>query len=119
MLPPTPMQPMSGSASSTDILTALKAIATNILSATQAYQAAQGTKQVAGLTASTVVSTGQGRLVNIIVTDPGAAEGQVLDGTKVVFTIPKVHDVYTINIPVNSGITVNPGAGQVVTVSYS
>lgn len=119
MLPPAPLQPLSGAASTTDILTALKAISNNLLTATQAYQAIQGTKQVAAITASTVVSTGQGRLVNIIVTDPGSTEGQVLDGTNVVFTIPKVHDVYPINIPINFGITVAPGSGQVVTVSYS
>jgi hypothetical protein len=110
-------------ASLSDILTAAK----NLVTATndQARQSLllAGTEVFAGITGTTVAATGQGRIVMLSVV-LGAAGGFLYDnsipGTGYpLCAIPATAGVYYINLPFNNGLFVAPGAGSIVTVSYS
>ena len=111
-------------ASLSDILTATKNIVTALNGAAQTYLGVQGTQSTAAISAATLVQSGTGRVCEVIVTTAGVA-GAVYDATSVAFTtgkvfvIPATLGVYVLNCPINNGLVVAPGAGQVVTVTYS
>jgi hypothetical protein len=112
-------------ASLSDILTATKNIVTALNQLGQTYLQVEGSKQTSGITAATLVQSGQGRLARVIVTVSGSADGAIYDAssasatTNKVYLIPKDHGVYVVNVPINNGIVVVPGTGQTVAVSYS
>lgn len=112
-------------ASLTDLLTAAKNIVTAINGLGQTYLNVQGALSYTDLTATTLVHNGAGRVCNIVVTTAGSAPGSVYDSTNTaspsnkIYVIPNTVGVYTVNFPVNYGIVVVPGTGQVVSISHS
>jgi hypothetical protein len=110
-----------------DILTASKNIVVALNSAAQTNLAIQGNKSAVSLTGNTAVSTGSGRLVNVIVLVAGSAPGNIYDAASItlagtankIYVIPNTVGVYTVNVPILNGIIVEPGSGQTVTVTYS
>jgi hypothetical protein len=112
-------------ASLDDILTVAKNLVTAVNGLGQTYLAVNGTKHSAALTASTVVMAGQGRIAQVSVIVGGSADGAIYDCastsilTNQIAAITQTAGVYVWNIPVSNGITVVPGTGQTVVVSYS
>jgi hypothetical protein len=108
-----------------DILTATKNIVTAINGLGQTYLQVSGTKSFKEISAATVVQVGQGRLVRVIVTTAGSAAGSIYDASvssatsSKIFVISNTLGVTEVSVPVDNGIVVAPGTGQVVTVSYS
>lgn len=108
-----------------DILTAAKNIVTAINNLGQTYLQVSGWRSLADISAATLVQSGQGRVVRVSVTTAGSSVGSVYDANSSsstslkVYSIPNTLGVYDVSIPVNYGIVVAPGSGQVVTVSYS
>ena len=112
-------------ASLTDILTASQNIVRALSSLGTTFLQVQGNQVVNGISSSTLVVSGQGRLARISVTTAGTTTGTAYDASVVgvvgspIVTIPNTVGVIDVNIPTNSGIVIVPGTGQVVTVSYS
>lgn len=112
-------------ASLSDILSSAQNIVKALSNLGTTFLQVQGNQVTAGISASAVVSGAQGRLAQISVTTAGTTAGTAYDAnatgitTSPVFTIPNTVGVYTINFPVNNGIVIAPGTGQVITVSYS
>lgn len=112
-------------ASLTDILTAAKNVVTAINGLGQTYLNVQGALSYTDLSATTLVHATAGRICNVIVTTAGSAPGAVYDTTNtvspnnLVYVIPNTVGVYTVNFPINYGIVVVPGTGQVVSISHS
>ena len=108
-----------------DILTAAKNIVTALNQLGQTYLSVEGAQQLADITTATLVMTGQGRLANVLVIDAGSAAGAIYDAsatgvtTNKVWTLPTTAGITVLNIPINNGIVVAPGAGQRIVVSYS
>lgn len=112
-------------ASLSDLLTAAKNIVTAINGLGQTYLNVQGALSFTNLTTTTLVHTGAGRVCNIIVTTAGTTTGSIYDSnstavtTNKIYVIPNTVGVYIVNFPINYGIVVTPGTGQVVSVSHS
>ena len=108
-----------------DILTAAKNIVTAVNGLGQTYLQVSGAKVSVQISTATLLSVGQGRLVRVIVTTAGSAAGSIYDASVSTATTPKIFviantlGVTEVSIPVNNGIVIAPGTGQVVTVSYS
>lgn len=108
-----------------EILTA----AQNLVAATNGYAQAfvnvNGAQSRAGLTGATVLKPTSGRVATVAVIVAGAASGFIYDAnvttntTQPLFVIPMTIGVYVVNLPTNYGVTVAPGTGQTVTVSFS
>ena len=85
-----------------------------------------GTSAAYNITAATVVKATPGTLHKIVVLVAGAAgtanncitTGAVAAANEI-FVIPATVGVYTLDWPCSAGITIAPGASQVVTVSYT
>jgi len=113
------------SASTSDVLSAIKNIVSALNGATQAFLSVNGLVNAAAIGTATVVKTSAGRLANVSVTLAGTTPGTIYDGatltatTKPIGVIPNTVGVFTVNLPVSFGLLVVPGAGQVVTVGYS
>lgn len=113
------------SASLSDILTAAKNIVTAINGLAQSYNEVQGSISVPAVSALTQISQKGGRVASISVTTAGTSTGLVYDSnaatvtTRPVYVIPEAVGVYVVNLPVSYGVLVQPGTGQVLTVSYS
>jgi len=111
-------------ASLSDILTAAQNIVKAINGAAQTYLSVQGTANVAGMTAATVVKASAGRVCTVSVIVGGAA-GAIYDATSAsattnqIYVTPTTAGVYVVNIPTQYGIVVAPGSGQTLTVGYS
>lgn len=112
-------------ASLTDLLTAAKNIVTAINGLGQTYLNVQGALSYTDLSTTTLVHSTAGRICNVIVTTAGSATGAIYDSTNtsspsnLVYVIPNTVGVYVVNFPINYGIVVVPGTGQVVSVSHS
>lgn len=110
-----------------DILTATKNLITSVNNLTQTYLEVQGTKITAGITGTTLVSSSAGRVASISVTNAGTGNGSIYDSTSTSSPTNLIYTIYStagtgikvINLPVNLGIVVAPGAGQTITISYS
>ena len=117
-----------------DILTAAKNIVTAINGLGQTYLQVSGSRVSREISVATVLLVGQGRLARVVVTTSGSASGAIYDAAVSTATTQKIYTidhtgggggggsgigVFEINIPVENGIVVAPGTGQVVTVSYS
>lgn len=112
-------------ASLSDLLTAAQNIVQAINGVAQTYLAVQGIKNVPDISSAMLAKSSAGRVATVVVTTAGSATGLIYDSTSTtaptfkVFVIPMTVGVYVVNMPVGYGIVVAPGAGQVVTVSYS
>lgn len=116
-------------ASLSDLLTAVKNVASNIAQLGQIILQVNGVSTATALagTNGALVKQGSGRIAQVSVTaETGSpAVGAIIDANNasatgpVIFTIPGVVGVYTVNLPFTYGLVVIPGAGNTVTVSYS
>lgn len=110
-----------------DILTAQKngVVAINNLNQTTAKIA--GTATAATVAASTVAVSGVGRLVSFSVTVAGSSAGMVHDAsvvasaaaTNALAAVPNVLGVYQVGARFSRGLTIVPGTGQSLNVTYS
>ena len=114
------------SASTADVLTAIKNIVTAMNGASQSYLNVQGQANFAAISAATVVKAAAGRICSVSVTTAGSSTGKIYDSattatTNLLYIIPDAvgNQPYVVNLPASFGILVVPGTGQVVTVSYS
>lgn len=107
-----------------DILATAQNIAQAINGVASAYINVQGSKNTAGISAATLVKSGQGRIASVSVLVAGAA-GAIYDAnlaaatTNKIYVIPATLGVFVVNFPLSFGLVVAPGAAQVVSVSYS
>ncbi len=112
-------------ASLSDLLTAAKNVVTAINQLGQTYLQVQGSKFYSGITAATLIQSGQGRVARVSVIVAGSSAGAIYDAsassvtTNQVWVIPNTVGVTEISLPVNNGIVVTPGTGQTVAISYS
>ena len=117
--------PAISNVSPSDILTTLKNTVTALNDASQAYLNVNGQQNLSGITNDTVVKSTPGRVVVVSVIVGADTTGMIYDATTIVdisrplFVIPSVVGVTLVNIPTLYGIVVAPGAGQIITVSYS
>jgi hypothetical protein len=108
-----------------DILTAAKNIVTAINGVGQTYLKVQGALRSNTLTATTLVSSGQGRLASVSVVVAGSADAVIYDSnaasslTNTLAVVDNVLGVTVINMPYNNGLVVVPGTGMTLVVSYS
>jgi hypothetical protein len=117
-------QTISG-ASLSDILTAIKNLVTALNAASRTYLEVNGISTAEGLTAPTVVKTSAGRVASVSVIVAGSAPGTIYDAAALGITtapickVPNTVEIFTVNMPTDSGILVVPGSGQTVTVNWS
>lgn len=112
-------------ASLADILTATKNIVTALNQLGQTYLSVEGQNLMSDVDSTVLVKSGQGRIARVSVVTAGSSTGSIYDAnsatatTDKVWTIPTTIGITEINLPVNNGIVVAPGSGQVVAISYS
>ena len=113
------------SASTSDVLTAIKNIVTALATEAANFLNVNGQVNAADISVPTVVSIKVGRIASVSVIIAGSSTGLVYDGatltttTKRMYVIPNTVGVFVVNLPVSFGILIVPGSGQIVTVSYS
>jgi len=95
---------------------------------TQAFiQAPFVTKNAKGVAAATVVKASKGYVGSVTVAVAGSSLGAIYDhattsgvgNSNLIFSIPEAVGTYTVNFPTLSGITVVPGTGMTVAVSFA
>lgn len=112
-------------ASLSDILSSSQNIVRALSNLGTTFLQVQGNKVQTGISAATVVSSQQGRLARISITTAGSTAGVAYDATVTGVTtspiaaIPNTIGVIDVNLPVDNGIVIAPGTGQVVAVSFS
>ena len=112
-------------ASLSDILTTSKNLVVAVNNLSQNILSVSGSKSRADVSSTMLVQAGQGRLVRVIVTTAGTTAGSVYDAssasvtTSKIATIPNTVGVIELSAPINNGIVVAPGTGQVISVTYS
>ena len=108
-----------------DILTAAKNIVTAVNGVGQAYLKVQGAIRSPTMTATTLVSTGQGRLASVSVVVAGSTDAVIYDSniatslTNTLAIVDNALGITVINMPYNNGLVVVPGTGMTLVVSYS
>ena len=124
---------MSGSLS--DILTTGKNVVTSIAQLGQNYLNVQGVSIAKNITATTLVKSGSGRVVRIVVlATNGSSTGSIYDAISTA-TAASTNQIWTIaaavtasganagpielNLPFKDGLVITPGTGMTVVVSYS
>ena len=116
------------SASTADVLTAIKNIVTAMNGAAQTYLNVQGQANSPAITSATVVKASAGRICSVSIITSGSATGMIYDSattgtTSPLWVIPEAAasdgEPYVVNLPTSFGLLVVPGTGQKVTVSYS
>jgi hypothetical protein len=113
------------SASTADVLTAIKNIVTALSTEAANFLNVNGQLSAAGLTATTVIKPVAGRVASVSVIVAGSAIGHIYDGatagatTKPLYVIPMTVGVFVVNMPASFGILAIPGTGQTISVSYS
>src|ERR1700679_1679330 len=121
--------PPANTASTSDVLSAIKNIVTALATAAQNYLNVQGLINFAGITAPTVVKVSAGRICEISIITAGSGTGFVYDGatltatTNTLWLIPEAAksdgEPYVVNLPCSFGVLIVPGAGQKLSGSYS
>jgi len=112
-------------ASLSDILSSSQNIVKALSNLGTMFLQVQGNQVDTGISAAKVVSGAQGRLVRIAVVTAGSTSGVAYDAVAIgitsapIVSIPNTVGIIDVNMPVDSGIVIEPGTGQVVTVSYS
>jgi hypothetical protein len=84
------------------------------------------TSRALNISATTVVKAGAGRIDNVAVTVAGSGAGSIHDclttaqisAANTVAVIPAVVGVISVDFPILAGLTVVPGTGQTVAVSF-
>lgn len=105
---------------------ALNALTATLESFRAIYLSFVGDKTFLGASESSLVTQGEGRLVNLVVSVAGAA-GTAHDAAtvsaataaNVIAVIPATAGSHQINVPFTSGLVLKPGSGQTVSVTYS
>lgn len=100
----------------TEVLAQFKAI----------YTSAVGSNSYLGVTENSLIYSGAGRLVNVIVS-AAAAGGTIHDAStvsgantsNVIFPIPNSVGLSLVNVPFFDGIVIKPAATSIVGVTYS
>jgi hypothetical protein len=118
---------LSNTASTSDVLTAIKNIVLALATAAQNYLNVQGIINSAAIVAPTIVKNTSGRIASVSVITAGSATGFVYDAvsltdtSKPIYVIPMAVSAqpYVVNFPLSFGLVVVPGSGQKITVSYS
>jgi hypothetical protein len=124
---------LTGGASISDILTALKNIATALNNASQTYLNVNGISNLSNISTAggqySQVKGAPGRICTVSVTMGGSSTGTIYDTVtttsgvvstnRPVYIIPENIGVYVVNIACDYGIVVAPGTGQALTVGYS
>lgn len=90
------------------------------------YASAVGTNSYLGVTESSLVYRGQGRLVNVIVS-AAAAGGTIHDSSTVagantsniIFPIPNTVGLTLVNVPFFDGLVIKPASASTVGITYS
>lgn len=111
-----------------DVVTVQKngVIAINNLGLTlKSYNEGQYTSKT--VSTSTVIYSGAGRLVNVIIVSAGTTTGYIYNLASsssptidnAIVPLPNVIGVYSIGAKFDTGIVVVPGSGQFVNVTYS
>jgi len=109
----------------TDILSSSQNIVKALSNLGTTFLRVQGYQVETGISAATVVSKRQGRLTRISVVTAGSTSGVAYDAiatgvtTSPLAAIPNTVGIIDVNLPVDNGIVIAPGTGQVVTVSFS
>lgn len=116
---------LQAGASSSDILSAFKNIASAVNNVAQTLLQLHGTSNVPNISTATLVKSGAGRVCTISITTAGSATGTIYDTNaatstlRPIYTIPNTIGVVHIDLATNYGIVVVPGTSQVVTVGFS
>jgi len=124
---------MSGSF--TDILTVGKNIVTAVADLGTQYLSVYGAQTARNIVATTLVKSGSGRVVKVIVlATNGSSTGAIYDANttaqavagNLLWTIPAAVSAASasstpveLNLPFQSGLVIVPGTGMIVVVSYS
>jgi hypothetical protein len=90
------------------------------------YASAVGTATFLGATENSLVYSGSGRLVNVIVS-AAAAGGTIHDAasvsaantTNIIFPIPNTVGLNIVNVPFFDGLVIKPAASSTVGLTYS
>ena len=90
------------------------------------YESVIGTQRYLGVTESSLVYVGAGRLVNAIVS-AAAAGGTIHDAatvaaattSNVIYPVPNSVGIAQVNVPFVNGLVIKPAAGSTVGVTYS
>lgn len=112
-------------ASISDIFSSAQNIVKALSNIGTTFLQVQGNQVETGISAATVVSVRQGRLARISVVTAGSSAGVAYDAiatgitTSPIAAIPNTVGIIDVNLPVDNGIVIAPGTGQVVTVSFS
>jgi hypothetical protein len=124
----TPAAP-TNTASTSDVLSAIKNIVLALATAAQNYLNVQGATNAAAISVPTVVKASAGRIASVSIIVAGSGTGFIYDGTtltattKPLWVIPEAAksngEPYVVNFPASFGLLVVPGTGQTVSVSYS
>jgi hypothetical protein len=115
-----------------DIVTVLKngVVAMNDLTAAlnafrQVYSSVVGDRTYLGVTDDSLVYTGAGRLVSVLVTGTNggtihdAATVATATAANVIYNLPATANLYQVNVPFFEGLVVNPGSSVTVSLTYS
>jgi hypothetical protein len=112
-------------ASLSDILTAAKNVVTSVNQLGRTYLIVNGFSRSQTMTATTLVSSGQGRIASVSVVIAGSSDCVIYDSnstsslTSPLAAVTNAVGVKVINMPYNNGLVVVPGTGMTVVVSYS
>lgn len=90
------------------------------------YSSFVGTLSYLGITENSLIYSGSGRLVNVIVS-VGAAGGTIHDAAtvagatsaNVIFPIPSTTGITSVNVPFFNGLVIKPAATSTVSITYS
>lgn len=115
-----------------DIVTVLKngVVAMNDLTAAlnafrQVYSSVVGDRTYLGVTDDSLVYTGAGRLVSVLVTGTNggtihdAATVATATAANVIYNLPATANLYQVNVPFFEGLVVNPASSVTVSLTYS
>jgi hypothetical protein len=121
--------PPTNTASTSDVLSAIKNIVLALATAAQNYLNVQGAVNAAAIKTPTVVKNSAGRIASVSIIVAGSGTGFIYDGatltatTRPLWVIPEAAktsgEPYLVNFPTSFGLLVVPGTGQTVSVSYS
>lgn len=127
---PAPDNPSGGNgppgAGLTDLLTTARNILVAINGLNQAYLNVNGAQTASAISSTTLVKSSAGRVCTVSITTAGVA-GVIYDANTATNTARPIYaipgspsiGVISVNLPVSFGIVIAPGAGQVVSVSFS
>jgi len=114
-------------ASLDDILTTQKNGVVAINNLSQGNTKAEGTNTSSTVTASTLIISGKGRLVNFSVVIPGSAVGAIYNSLSIsgvtpssqLVSVPNTNGVFVCGQVFTNGLVIIPGTGQSINVTYS